>query len=101
MRSKWFLILVIGVLMCAIATREFPELLQLVDQTSNDFTLLNASNEGKTISFAKQKSDQFDLTNAARHEEQISPKPTVRLTPFLAARSSFPDPLLFSCILRT
>jgi hypothetical protein len=40
MRTKLTLATVIGLLFCTLATMELPELIKLVDNTSNDFSLI-------------------------------------------------------------
>ncbi|MFY9729980.1 MAG: hypothetical protein WAK24_05190 [Candidatus Acidiferrales bacterium] len=40
MRIKLTLAIVVGLLFCALVIREIPELINLVDDTSNDFSLV-------------------------------------------------------------
>lgn len=40
MRVKLALATVVGLLLCSLATMEFPELVNLIDDSSNDFSLV-------------------------------------------------------------
>ena len=40
MRIKLTLVIVVGLLLCALVVTELPELINLVDNTSNDFSLV-------------------------------------------------------------
>jgi hypothetical protein len=90
-----------ALLLCAIATREFPELLQLVDQTSNDFTILKASTGVYGVSFEKQKSNRYVFTAAVHRSERILQEQSVLLSNWFVVSSSSSDPLLLTCVLRT
>jgi hypothetical protein len=49
MRVKLALAIVIGLLSCALVVRELPELINLVDDTSNDFSLVVFAKDASTV----------------------------------------------------
>jgi hypothetical protein len=49
MRVKLALAIVIGLLFCALVVREIPELINLVDDTSNDFSLVVFAKDAVTV----------------------------------------------------
>jgi hypothetical protein len=48
-RIKLTLAIVVGLLFCALAIRELPELINLVDDTSNDFSLVVFPKDAVTV----------------------------------------------------
>jgi hypothetical protein len=48
MRARLSLAMVAGLLLCALAATEFPELLNLVDNTSNDYSLIVVGRSGSS-----------------------------------------------------
>ncbi len=49
MRIKLTLAIMVGLLFCALLVREFPELINLVDDTSNDFSLVVFAKDAVTV----------------------------------------------------
>jgi hypothetical protein len=97
MRLKVIFFVVVGLLFCSLATLETTECLKLVDDTSNDFSLLNV--EANTSSAVVRQS----------HESQPkaipapipSQQPKVRPDTPISANTSKNDFLHVLCVLRT
>jgi hypothetical protein len=88
---------VVCVLLCGIVSSEFPELLSLTDNTSNDFTFGKASSQEctSTLSAALHKSVPLD-----RKDSECGP-PT-SCAPALMATQTLPsDLVVLNCVLRT
>jgi hypothetical protein len=49
MRIRLTLAIVVGLLFCTLAALELPELINLTDDTSNDFSLLSAQQETSAV----------------------------------------------------
>ena len=49
MRIKLTLSIVLGLLFCALVVTEFPELINLIDNTSNDFSLVVFAKDAVTV----------------------------------------------------
>lgn len=89
--------LVLGLLLCALAVREYPELTRLCDNPSNDYS---------TVVFQKDVSrsvaQQLPVVIAAAIEFQV----VEIVVPFVGSKlfellSSFPDLLHLLCVQRT
>jgi hypothetical protein len=57
-RHRFCLALVLSMLFCGLSSSEIPELTQLIDDTSNDFTLVVATKESAWV-VANASSDAF------------------------------------------
>ncbi len=49
MRTKLTLATVVGLLLCSLATIELPELVNLIDNTSNDYSLVLLTRDAPTV----------------------------------------------------
>jgi hypothetical protein len=57
-RHRFCLALVVSTLFCGLSSSEIPELTRLIDDTSNDFTLVVATKESASV-VANASSDAF------------------------------------------
>lgn len=60
MRSRICLVVTVGLLFCALGSLEIPELMKLVDDSSNDFTILHSQQEVNPPVVAKQTPASID-----------------------------------------
>jgi hypothetical protein len=99
MRSKLILAMVAGLLFCALATLEFPELMHLTDDVSNDFTMLHSPQPVNSPSSVRPTVPDVQLTlpgYIAVAFSRINPSFIAHFSP----RSSM-DILHFFCVRRT
>lgn len=98
MRRRVSFLFITVLLVCAVSTLEVPELIQLVDNTSNDYsTVIFQKNAPST--FAAQSPDAIRLVTFT-----LPPPPfvtTLAQTPSCQSQSSFPDLLRLLCVQRT
>lgn len=96
MRAKLTLAALVGLILCGVATLETPEFLKLVDNTSNDFSLLGTQQEASS----EVVRQSLEVQPKAGPTTERSERPRVRRR---AAGSSYPtkDILHFLCIMRT
>ena len=59
--DRLLLSLAVCLLLCGIASAEIPELLSLIDNTSNDFTISNASRQQCTPTLSELTSNSVPL----------------------------------------
>ena len=97
MGKRLSLLFITALLVCAVSTLEFPELIQLVDNTSNDYSTV-IFQKNASSAFAAQSPDVIRLVSFA-----LPPPPLVtRLqTSSCESQSSFPDLLHLLCVQRT
>ncbi len=96
MRAKTILAIIVGMLFCSLLALEIPELLNLTDDTSNDFSLVTS----------QENLDAVIETQIARVEPGRQPRPA-RVSKSVARFESHNPPpssrdyLNSLCILRT
>jgi hypothetical protein len=99
MRIKLILAIAVGLLFCSLATLEFPELVTLSDNTSNDFSLvLLGSRPAVSI---KKKQTLPPQKNATSQVTRPAQKPIFRDFDFAVGLQSPNDFLRLFCIQRT
>jgi len=96
-RAKLILAVVAGLLFCTLSTLEFPEFLKLVDDTSNDYSLLAHVQEAIPTPTQKQAPRRIDFRTVAaalcdRQADQFR---------FCGRQASGGDCLHWICVLRT
>ncbi|MGH9692178.1 MAG: hypothetical protein ACRD4C_14065 [Candidatus Acidiferrales bacterium] len=71
MSRKLTITVVVGLLLCSLTVLEFPELVNLVDDTSNNFTFLTSPTE-LAISSVKQATPEEPKSAVTRNQERSS-----------------------------
>jgi hypothetical protein len=98
MRIKLALAIVVGLLFCALVIRELPELINLVDDTSNDFSLVVFAKDAVTV----VKIQTLPQGQPALADIQRRQAPLCFPTHSLIQNFRTPDDVLHvSCVLRT
>jgi hypothetical protein len=98
MRVKLALAIVVGLLFCALVVRELPELINLVDDTSNDFSLVVFAKDPVTVA----KIQTLPLGQPVMADIQCQHGPLCFPTHSLIQNLRTPDDVLHvSCVLRT
>ncbi|HVB55788.1 MAG TPA: hypothetical protein VNE63_05050 [Candidatus Acidoferrales bacterium] len=96
MSRKLSITVVVGLLLCSLTVLEFPELVNLVDDTSNNFTFLTSPGE-MAISSVEQAAPEEHKSAVTRNQERSS----LMLLRFAAASKDSNSLLRFLCIRRT
>jgi hypothetical protein len=97
MRLKVIFFVVVGLLFCSLATLETTECLKLVDDTSNDFSLLNVEANTSSAVVRQSLESQPKAIPAPIPSQQPKARPDIPVS----AHSSKNDLLRVLCILRT
>ena len=98
MRIKLALAIVAGLLLCALVVRELPELINLVDDTSNDFSLVVFAKDAVTV----VKIQALPQGQPVMADIQRRQAPLCFPTHSLIQNLRTPDDVLHvSCVLRT
>jgi len=88
--------IVVALLFCTLATLELPELINLTDNTSNDYSLtVFQHRDGAT---ARNHAPRLLVADASAEPNDERPIPEVR---FFDLVHPLPDPLRMLCVLRT
>jgi hypothetical protein len=97
MRPRVIFFVIVGLLFCSLATLETTELFKLVDDTSNDFSLLNVdSNTSSTLLRQSQESRPKALPAPIPRR-----RPEVRPAISQASQNVSHDLLHVLCVIRT
>lgn len=56
MRSHLTLVVLVGLLFCSLAAIEIPELVNLTDDTSNDYTVIVSQSKASAVKLSQQSS---------------------------------------------
>jgi hypothetical protein len=102
MRKRLIPGVVIAVLVCGLATLELPELLQLVNDTSNDFALVVAHDiSSPVVPGQKPASNRISVPAAQTGGALISHSWVESASQPCASRQDASDSLHFLCVQRT
>jgi hypothetical protein len=97
MRLKVIFFVVVGLLFCSLATLETTECLKLVDDTSNDFSLLNVEANTSSAVVRQSHESQPKAIPAPIPSQQPKARPDIPVS----ADTSKNDLQHVLCILRT
>jgi hypothetical protein len=97
MFAKFIFAMLVGLLLCSVATEETPELLRLANDTSNDFSLLNTTQQGVAAATAAPARDESRQT--VQTPDVVARPEAWPIT--IAFHSTPKDTLHNLCILRT
>lgn len=98
MRVKLTLAIVVGLLLCALVIQELPELINLVDDTSNDFSLVVFAKDAVTVvKIQMLPQGQPVLADIQRRQTALS----FSIHPLIQNFRTSDDVLHMSCVLRT
>lgn len=96
MRIRLILALVVGLLFCTLSTLEFPELVNLTDDTSNDFSLaVFQTNDSRAVQRQARDLPQGTRVKISGNRRQVAAL-LVDTKPY-----AIPEVLLLLCTLRT
>lgn len=99
MSIKLALAMAVGLLLCSLATLEFPELVTLSDNTSNDFSL-QVLGGGRAIAVQKNQTPRPERS-AIPEVARLLHSATPRVFDFSLSLQSTNDLLRLLCIQRT
>jgi|SRR5579862_2566473 len=99
-RNKLTLLTVVGLLLCSLATIELPEMVNLIDNTSNDYSLVLLTRDAPTV--IKVQVGMLPQGSTGLTGTQSRPTAASRWTDPLIQRLRAPEDLLhLLCVHRT
>jgi hypothetical protein len=96
MRPKLIIFVVVGLLFCSLATLETGEFLKLIDDTSNDFSLVNVEVDTASVVVRQSQDSQAKAALAPIASEQPKASPVTS-----GPCDSTKDLLHLLCVIRT
>jgi hypothetical protein len=96
MRPKVIFFVVVGLLLCSLATLETTEMVKLADDTSNDFSLLNVEANTSSAIIRQSQESQPKAVPAPIQKRQAKVLPTVS-----DSSTASNDLLHVLCVIRT
>jgi hypothetical protein len=99
MRTKFSLTVVVTLLFCGLTPLEFPELLSLTDDTSNDFTLVVSTNTASHVAKDQTPKPAPEIVRPSKERFEVITRSPLHDAPHSSHSSS--DYLDFLCVHRT
>jgi hypothetical protein len=96
MRPKVILFVVVGLLFCSLATLETTEFLKLIDDTSNDFSLLHVEANSSSAIVRQSHESQPKAVPTPIQSRQPKPRPDIS-----TSSNASSDLLHLLCVIRT
>ncbi len=99
MRTKLTLATVVGLLLCSLATIELPELVNLIDNTSNDYSLVLLTRDAPTV--IKVRVGMLSQGSTDLRDVQHRPAAASGCAPFIQPIHTPDNILHLLCVQRT